>query len=333
MRLRALHFGLIAILLAGCGARSNLPSAQKPSFDCVNAKTSVEKTICSSSTLSAADAKLATTYKSVLDRLPNAMRAGLRVSQRAWIKSSQSTCAQETTSNATLSCLDQNYKDRQRWLELAVVDAAGMRIFRIDRSDTHKSKSEDEPGKVTIFDVTNHIAYPRIENAITPGQKGFNAQIRHMTAEFANDKDKDTDYDFDYSSIDVSGRLISVDINQSFYPHGAAHPLSASLTFHWLLRENRKLRADDVFNQKTKWTDFLSRYCFEDLSKKQKIELVSIDAVGDLPTQPWRWQFSGEGLVIHFNPYEVASYAEGMPEVLIPWRDLKPYLLPDPAIR
>ncbi|HKY62130.1 MAG TPA: RsiV family protein, partial [bacterium] len=35
-----------------------------------------------------------------------------------------------------------------------------------------------------------------------------------------------------------------------------------------------------------------------------------------------------EGLIFYFNPYEVASYADGPTELLIPYSELKSWLLP-----
>ncbi len=38
---------------------------------------------------------------------------------------------------------------------------------------------------------------------------------------------------------------------------------------------------------------------------------------------------SGEGVTWYFQPYEIASYAEGIIDVTVSWADLKPYLNPD----
>lgn len=38
---------------------------------------------------------------------------------------------------------------------------------------------------------------------------------------------------------------------------------------------------------------------------------------------------SAEGVFWNYNPYEVASYADGIITVTVTWDDLKPYINPD----
>ena len=51
-------------------------------------------------------------------------------------------------------------------------------------------------------------------------------------------------------------------------------------------------------------------------------------SINDLVVDPSRWDFAKDGLVLQFEPYEIAPYAAGAPTVTIPWSDLKDLLAP-----
>ena len=38
-----------------------------------------------------------------------------------------------------------------------------------------------------------------------------------------------------------------------------------------------------------------------------------------MAADPGRWDFSAEGLIVNFNPYDVAAYAVGPVAVTVPW--------------
>ena len=41
--------------------------------------------------------------------------------------------------------------------------------------------------------------------------------------------------------------------------------------------------------------------------------------VAGMAADPERWDFSAEGLIVNFNPYDVAAYAVGPVAVTVPW--------------
>jgi hypothetical protein len=112
------------------------------------------------------------------------------------------------------------------------------------------------------------------------------------------------------------------------------------------------MQADDVFDKTKPWQEVVLKYCLEDLSKHEgywgnskKSDVIIklgdmplntythvIFNLGDMPLNTIRWAFQKEGLRIQFNPYEVAPYVYGAPNVLIPWDMLRQYLVADPPI-
>lgn len=303
------------ILAVVYSVSSAAPAA--PSLDCTKASGPTESAICSDPTLAALDQKLATVYAAALAELPEHDRAPLREGQRQWLVFIRIICSDRTI----VECLTNHYIERVKQLDNAVTTVGGLRFRRIDAFKARKSLLQDE---APTFD-TLVSAYPQIVTPMTPAQEHFNETLAAMARDEAADfEEGGADITFDYDDIEVSGALISVNTASSFYGHGAAHSMYSGAVIHWLRDEGRKLTAEDVFFKGTAWKVVLRDACFRAVKREGFVETP--EDLNDLPEDPQRWLFSPEGLTIRFNPYEVASYADGMPEVTISWSTLKPYL-------
>lgn len=75
------------------------------SFDCTKAGTDQEKMICSDSTLSSLDGKLAKTYKSALLETANTQVGEIQASQKEWLRDVRNICTSKP-------CLVQAYEKR-----------------------------------------------------------------------------------------------------------------------------------------------------------------------------------------------------------------------------
>ena len=111
--------------------------------------------------------------------------------------------------------------------------------------------------------------------------------------------------------------------------HGAAHPLSTASQRHFNLLSKRPLRTDDIFQGKA-WEESLSHRVEKALKKKlgDSYTVDKFETLKALVIAPEHWIFEKKGLTVTFNPYEVAPYAEGAPEVTIPWTTLANELNP-----
>ena len=67
-----------------------MPYVHSASFDCVKAKTKIEKQICSNTKLSELDDKLTVLYNKVLAQSP--VLEDTKEQQREWIKGSRNVC-------------------------------------------------------------------------------------------------------------------------------------------------------------------------------------------------------------------------------------------------
>ena len=85
--------------------------------------------------------------------------------------------------------------------------------------------------------------------------------------------------------------------------------------------------AADIF-QGNQWQDGLTVLVEKQL-KKELADSYYIDSRADLKKlviDTAHWQFDRSKLTLSFNPYEVAPYAAGAPEVSLPWASLMPWL-------
>jgi hypothetical protein len=207
----------------------------------------------------------------------------------------------------------------------AVVNTGGLIFVRADVYKARKERREPGDEWPTTGWETLEVAYPQIDGAKSPSEKGFN---EHFVARGKRDaeafKERGTDYWYSYDTPTVTGALISVETVGSMYGHGAAHPLSGLSMDHWLRKESRPLQVADVFAKGSGWAKFVNDFCFKKVKREMFVDKP--DDIKDITKDPARWIFDRKGLTVLFNPYEVASYAEGNQFVTIPWSALKPYL-------
>ena len=85
----------------------------KTSFNCANAKTDVEKSICGNPELAALDLKLDSLYTAILSKLPKNRKEKLKNEQKEWIMERDDYC---NTSRLVAGCLLDMYTKRINFL-------------------------------------------------------------------------------------------------------------------------------------------------------------------------------------------------------------------------
>ena len=94
------------------------------------------------------------------------------------------------------------------------------------------------------------------------------------------------------------------------------------MTFLSDQQQSSLLTWNQFFDEDAPWAVFLKSHCEADLARHLDHD-VSVDS---LPTD--NFTVTTQGLQLLFDPYEVASGAEGAQMVHIPWSALKPFLRP-----
>lgn len=189
-------------------------------------------------------------------------------------------------------------------------------------------------------EYTIGIAYPYLE---TGAENGFNQAVKTLVdgifgefkASLANAPIVEDDslavnlnsLSMDYRLYFSSDDLISVYFNLSEYHAGAAHPNPYSAVLNYSLARDRELKLDDLFIPGSDYLQAMSGYCASHL--KDNEAFMFEEGIKPLPDNFRNWNIVPEGILVTFDPYQVAPYAAGFIRVIIPFSELSPYLAKD----
>jgi hypothetical protein len=135
-------------------------------------------------------------------------------------------------------------------------------------------------------------------------------------------KDASADIDVSTTVKSVSDYRITLVTADYWYGHGAAHGNYGTTYDHFLIGEKRALEGSDIF-AKDGWEAALGKLVVDRTKQQLGDDYQGTDEdVAKEAADPGRWDFSSEGLVINFNPYDVAAYAMGPVAVTVPWNDI-----------
>lgn len=105
---------------------------------------------------------------------------------------------------------------------------------------------------------------------------------------------------------------------------GGAHPNPWFVSVNFDLASGGSLQLGDLF--RPGYLDTLSRCAIAELEKRDLPE-AKVGA-SPKPENFQVWTLGAQGLTLIFPPYQVGPYSAGAPEVLVPWKELTPYLRP-----
>lgn len=312
-----------------------IPHAGAASFDCAKAQTPFEEAICSDPALSLQDSILAQAYATALGGLSADAAGEIKSAQRAWLDYARHNCSDDaqpiTTdySDDQKQCLAGVFRFRTQDLEASRM-LGGFRFYPIDRylieQDTEALpedfvKVADKQYQIVKIDRSDDLAaaFNAAIDTMIEGQEHF-FEPGTTTIETG---DIQSDYDITTKVTDVTSQRISLQTNEYWYGHGAAHGNYFITNRHFLLNEKRLLEASDIF-EGDDWQERLGKIALEAIKTKlgEDYYATSDEDVIKAALDPLRWDFSEEGLIVQFNIYEVTAYAMGAPTVTLPWDDL-----------
>jgi hypothetical protein len=205
------------------------------------------------------------------------------------------------------------------------------------------------------------VLYPQLTGSVDPNFEKFNQTVRGLMTRKANDFKKEMASDANEPGLDgteeTSAESLGSDINSSYvvalarddlisieftvssYSAGAAHPNSYTEVVNFDLGSGKQLKLADLFLPGAKYVQALSTYCIQDLKKQAKSQGDGVEdddwiQKGAAPelTNYENWAITRKGLRITFDPYQVAPYAAGPQQVLVPYSALKEIIKPDGPI-
>ncbi len=115
--------------------------------------------------------------------------------------------------------------------------------------------------------------------------------------------------------------LVSIRFAVDYYMAGAAHPNHFFKVLNYDLKEDREISFDKLFNNSTVTLNFLSKASKASLDKPD----FPMFEEGFAPKKEnfTNWNLTKDGFRISFDPIQVAPYAAGPQEVLIPYKELQ----------
>ncbi|MBI5700830.1 DUF4163 domain-containing protein [Candidatus Saganbacteria bacterium] len=191
-------------------------------------------------------------------------------------------------------------------------------------------------GKDYIID----ISYPAVGNYKNKiAQEKFNNEIRAIFSNASSDfigslKGVENKFQIDakngyYSTfevVDIRGGIISILFEESAYYRGAAHPTHNARSINYDLHFGKNIALKDIFRPGTKWLEYISDYCLNDL-RKQLDGYFYEDGVGQREQNFKIFNFTKNGVLFTFDD-ELAGHAAGDQRVLIPYGKLKNLMEP-----
>lgn len=213
--------------------------------------------------------------------------------------------------------------------------------IKFPRGVTIEKQSFFEENKAKMFQL--EAEYPRIVGLDRVAQDRFNKEIEKLVMGRLNEFRKRmleytaedlkhtkklgiTNYSEIHYVVELANEgFISVFFDNSTYS-GGAHPNSESFTVNFDLKRGNRIELRDLFQSNSEYLKRVSDYSVADL-KRQQSDFSDSDWIkrGAGPTaKNFRsWNVTEKGLRINFDPYQVAAYAAGPQEVLIPYSVLK----------
>jgi len=219
------------------------------------------------------------------------------------------------------------------------------------------SKQIKESNKKLKYEVS--AAYPQLTGVTDPNYDKFNQAVRSLITRKVGDFKKEmtpsaddelapdenpvideslgSDITVDYEVALAKDDLIAIQFTVSSYSAGAAHPNSYTDVVNFDLKNGKQLKLGDLFLPGAKYLQTLSTFSIQELKKQAKAQggYGAMDddwinrGAGAEQTNYDNWTITKKGLGITFDPYQVAAYAAGPQNVLVPYSAIKDIAKPD----
>ena len=219
------------------------------------------------------------------------------------------------------------------------------------------AKQIREKNKKLKYEVS--AAYPQLIGETDPNYDRFNQTVRSLISRKVSDFKKEmtpsaedelapdenpviddslgSDITVNYELALAKDDLIAIQFTVSSYSAGAAHPNSYTEVVNFDLKNGKLLKLADLFLPGSKYLETLSNFCIQELKKQAKAQgdYAAMDddwikrGAGAELTNYDNWTITKKGMGITFDPYQVAAYAAGPQNVLVPYSAVKEIIKPE----
>jgi hypothetical protein len=135
-------------------------------------------------------------------------------------------------------------------------------------------------------------------------------------------------YDQQYKLFSPPGNLISLRFQIMIYIEGAAHPVTHTRTVTYDLEAGADVRLTQLFLPGSDYLERVANYCITQLSTRNIGFESFSNGAQPFPENYGNWNITHDGLLITFDEYQVAAYAAGPQEVVVPYAELQSVIDP-----
>jgi hypothetical protein len=235
-------------------------------------------------------------------------------------------------------------------------DERGTDAFEpyVNLSGGRAIESREVDQKPVRKDLKVTANYPALVGDDRPAAREFNRRTRTFVlggvspylydtgdTEKAKDphwKDVEEFYDVSHKVVYASDEFVSVLFYIVNYNWGAAHSIHQPVSFNFDLKTGREVKLAQLFRPGSAYLRHIAALCEKDLTRRfrrgfpEGQSIISPDGVTPKPGNFDSWVVTRDGLVFIFEEYQVVSYADGEPKVLIPFDSLKEFINPRGAL-
>ena len=207
--------------------------------------------------------------------------------------------------------------------------------FKITKPYIFLEENKEQGNNYTI-----EIMYPYV-GAIENGRVNIEISnfVEEIVSKFKDDVGKSDAWQgkntlkIFYDPFEINSDFVSIRFEDSEY-YGGAHPLNNSYGFNYDLKNNKRILLTDIFDSSKNYINTISERSIQYLLKENKNSQFSDEnwiKEGASPKEEnfTIFTFNKETIVFHFNEDQVASYASGRQEVVLPFSSLKNILRND----
>jgi len=234
------------------------------------------------------------------------------------------------------------------WINPQTRDSSGLSVGEEMIFFTGKAKlinkTFEEKNKPRMFEIS--ADYPELTGAKPAAAAKFNKLIKDsvmkeiadfrknmlgLNAEdlkFFKDNGTEAYLEMGYMIDFANDKVVSIGFGASTF-EGGAHPNHYSFTVNFDLAAGKKIELADLFKPNSNYLKVISDYSIKKL-KEQREDMTDDEwlATGaSAKAENFKsWSIKKTGILINFDPYQVAAYAAGPQEVFIPYSELKSVL-------
>jgi hypothetical protein len=136
-------------------------------------------------------------------------------------------------------------------------------------------------------------------------------------------------YDQQYKLLSAPGNLLSLKFDIYIYIDGAAHPTTHSRVVNYDLEAGANVMLEQLFLPGSNFLDLIANYCIAQLKTREIGFEAFSSGAQPLLENYGNWNITPDGLMITFDEYQVAAYAAGPQEVVVPYTELKSVIDPN----